>query len=43
MKKCPGCKREIDKYGIACQYCNKVEETQEKKTLEKNSKDKRTS
>jgi predicted amidophosphoribosyltransferase len=30
MKKCPGCQRELDKYGLACQYCGKVEEVREK-------------
>lgn len=29
MKKCPDCRRELDKYGIACQYCGKVEEARE--------------
>lgn len=29
MKKCPDCQRELDKYGIACQYCGKVEEARE--------------
>jgi hypothetical protein len=24
MKKCPGCEREIDKYGVACDYCGKL-------------------
>lgn len=24
MKKCKGCEREIDKYGIACEYCGKL-------------------
>ncbi len=24
MKKCKDCKREIDKYAIACEYCGKL-------------------
>lgn len=31
MKKCPGCKRDIDKHGIACQYCARVKEENRKK------------
>jgi len=30
MKKCPECERNIDRYGIACQYCGKVEEARER-------------
>lgn len=30
MKKCPECHKELDKYGIACQYCAKVEESRDK-------------
>jgi hypothetical protein len=30
MKKCKDCQREIDKYGIACQYCGRVAEEREK-------------
>lgn len=30
MKKCPECERELDKHGIACQYCGKVDEAREK-------------
>ena len=31
MKKCPDCKKEIDKYGVACDYCGRVLEEREKK------------
>ena len=24
MKKCEGCEKEIDKYGIVCEYCGKL-------------------
>jgi len=34
MKKCPGCELEIDKYGIACQYCGVL--TELKKSSEEN-------
>ena len=30
MKKCPDCEREIDRHGIACQYCGRVTEEREK-------------
>lgn len=43
MKKCPECEREIDKYGIACEYCGKLDElsktNQKEKTSEANSTD----
>jgi predicted amidophosphoribosyltransferase len=29
MKKCPDCNREIDKYGIVCEYCGKLCEVDE--------------
>ena len=29
MKKCKGCKQEIDKYAIACEYCGKLNEERE--------------
>lgn len=38
MKKCPGCQRELDKYGIACQYCGKVEEAREQEKTTINEK-----
>ena len=30
MKKCPECEREVDKFGIACQYCGRVTDEHEK-------------
>ena len=42
MKKCPGCSREIDKYGIACQYCGRVEaERAKERQKEKDGKQKK--
>ena len=42
MKKCPSCEREIDKYGIACQYCGRVTEEKERDKGNKDPKDKKS-
>jgi hypothetical protein len=40
MKKCPDCHREVDKYGIICEYCNKIDDSKNKKeTSPKKSKE----
>jgi len=38
MKKCPDCEREIDKYGIACEYCDKLRKEQEKVEISEKKK-----
>ena len=38
MKNCQGCKREIDKYAIACQYCGRLTKREGKTKNEGDSK-----
>ena len=37
MKKCFGCKRDIDKHAVACQYCGQLHKAEEQHQAEINS------